>query len=141
MQLLPQLQWLAKTDYTHVYYVDLKPTIAEVRMFTPDADHPVDGGRFHWRVPHGWKLWKMCHRVRAPDDHQHCGVPRTFYSAFFVLDITNPEVDPKLLWTFSDVDLGLTTSTSDLGSRNPNSDAITSKINEKMVRGLRIRAK
>ena len=28
-QLLPQLQWLTRADYTHVYYVDLKPTAAE----------------------------------------------------------------------------------------------------------------
>ena len=59
------------------------------------------------------------------------GVPRTFYSAFFVLDITNPEVSPKLLWNFSDIDLGLTTSTPTVVRMNPKTDAITSKTNEK----------
>ena len=35
---------------------------------------------------------------------------RTFYSAYFALDITNPDQDPELLWSFSHEDLGLTTS-------------------------------
>ena len=43
-QLLPQLQWLTRADYTHVYYVDLKPTVTDVRIFTPDADHPNGWG-------------------------------------------------------------------------------------------------
>jgi type IV pilus assembly protein PilY1 len=38
------------------------------------------------------------------------GTNVTFYSAYFVLDITNPEVQPKLLWSYSDQNLGLTTS-------------------------------
>ena len=143
MQLLPQLQWLAKTDYTHVYYVDLKPTIAEVRMFTPDADHPGGWGTI---LIGGFRMGGSCGRCvigsgAPPMTTNIGGVPRTFYSAFFVLDITNPEVDPKLLWTFSDVDLGLTTSTPTVVRANPNSDAITSKINEKWYVGLRIRAK
>lgn len=43
-QLLPHLQWLTRTDYQHVYYVDLQPTIADVRIFTPDVDHPNGWG-------------------------------------------------------------------------------------------------
>ena len=38
------------------------------------------------------------------------GDTRTFYSAYFVLDISNPEKDPVLLWSFTDASLGLTTS-------------------------------
>jgi type IV pilus assembly protein PilY1 len=39
-------------------------------------------------------------------------VTRKFYSAYFVLDITNPDAagGPKLLWSFTDPSLGLTTS-------------------------------
>lgn len=33
---------------------------------------------------------------------------RTFYAEYFVLDITDPEQDPVLLWTFTDATLGLT---------------------------------
>src|SRR3989454_12441414 len=43
-QLLPHLQWLARADYTHVYYVDLKPKVTDARIFTPDADHPNGWG-------------------------------------------------------------------------------------------------
>ncbi|MBX3302762.1 MAG: hypothetical protein KF693_11160 [Nitrospira sp.] len=133
MQLLPQLQWLARTDYTHVYYVDLKPTVADVRIFTPDADHPGGWGTV---LIGGFRLGGSCGNCAAgsgapPMTVNIGGVPRTFYSAFFVLDITNPEVDPKLLWTFSDVDLGLTTSTPTVVRANPDADASTSQINEK----------
>ena len=133
MQLLPQLQWLAKTDYTHVYYVDLKPTIADVRIFTPDADHPGGWGTI---LIGGFRMGGSCGRCVAgsgapPMTATIGGVSRTFYSAFFVLDITNPEVDPKLLWTFSDIDLGLTTSTPTVVRVNPDTDAITSQVNEK----------
>ncbi|MGE3977031.1 MAG: pilus assembly protein [Nitrospira sp.] len=133
MQLLPQLQWLARTDYTHVYYADLKPTVADVRIFTPDADHPGGWGTI---LIGGFRMGGSCGRCvvgsgAPPMTATIGGVPRTFYSAFFVLDITNPEVDPKLLWTFSDIDLGLTTSTPTVVRTNPTGDAITSKVNEK----------
>ena len=133
MQLLPHLQWLAKTDYTHVYYVDLKPTIADVRIFTPDADHPGGWGTI---LIGGFRMGGSCGRCAVgtgapPMTTNIGGQPRTFYSAFFVLDVTNPEVSPKLLWTFSDVDLGLTTSIPTVVRMNPNTDAITSQVNEK----------
>ncbi len=35
---------------------------------------------------------------------------RTFLSAYFVLDITNPEYPPKLLWSFTHTNMGFTTS-------------------------------
>ena len=35
---------------------------------------------------------------------------RSFLSAYFVLDITDPEQPPKLLWSFTDTGLGFTTS-------------------------------
>ncbi|MBI3356134.1 MAG: hypothetical protein HY038_05085 [Nitrospirae bacterium] len=132
-QLLPQLQWLARTDYTHVYYVDLKPTIADARIFTPDADHPGGWGTI---LIGGFRMGGSCGNCvvgsgAPPMTTFIGGVPRTFFSAFFVLDITNPEVNPKLLWTFSDVTLGLTTSSPTVVRANPNGDAITSQVNEK----------
>src|SRR5207249_1359663 len=42
--LLPQLRWLTATDYDHVYFVDLTPKVTDVRIFTPDADHPGGWG-------------------------------------------------------------------------------------------------
>jgi type IV pilus assembly protein PilY1 len=59
------------------------------------------------------------------------GTARTFYSAYFVLDVTNPEVAPKLLWTFTDSGLGLTTSYPAVARMNPKTDASIDPTNEK----------
>src|SRR6185369_15631356 len=56
---------------------------------------------------------------------------RVFLSSYFVLDITNPEKDPVLLWTFRDMDLGLTTSVPAVLRVNPALDAKISSANEK----------
>lgn len=131
--LLPHLQWLARTDYTHVYYVDLKPTIADVRIFTPDADHPGGWGTV---LIGGFRMGGSCGNCLVgsgapPMTVTIGGVPRIFYSAFFVLDITNPEVSPKLLWSFSDANLGLTTSTPVVVRTYPDGDTATSTVNAK----------
>lgn len=132
-ELLPHLQWLARTDYTHVYYVDLKPTIAEARIFTPDADHPGGWGTV---LIGGFRMGGSCGNCAAgsgapPMTVSIGGVPRTFYSAYFALDVTNPEVDPKLLWVFSDSNLGLTTSYPAVARMNPKTDSPIDPTNEK----------
>jgi len=114
--LLPQLQWLTQIGYTHVYYVDLKPKVTDVRIFTPDADHPNGWGTI---LIGGFRMGGSCGACTAASGAPPMTVTadfgsgtqtRTFYSAYFVLDITNPEVSPKLLWVFTDSTLGLTTS-------------------------------
>lgn len=134
-ELLPHLQWLARTDYTHVYYVDLKPTITEARVFTPDADHPGGWGTI---LIGGFRMGGSCGQCAAgagapPMTTTIGGVSRTFYSAYFVLDITNPEdpAGPKLLWSFTDSGLGLTTSYPTVVRMNPDTDPLTSTVNEK----------
>lgn len=132
-ELLPHLQWLARVDYSHVYYVDLKPTITEARVFTPDADHPGGWGTI---LIGGFRMGGSCGQCAAasgapPMTATIGGASRTFYSAYFALDVTNPEVSPKLLWVFTDSGLGLTTSYPSVVRMNPDSDAITSTVNEK----------
>ena len=132
-ELLPHLQWLARVDYTHVYYVDLKPTITEARVFTPDADHPGGWGTI---LIGGFRMGGSCGQCAAasgapPMTATIGGTSRTFYSAYFALDVTNPEVSPKLLWVFTDSGLGLTTSYPSVVRMNPTTDAITSTANEK----------
>ncbi|MGQ0694423.1 MAG: pilus assembly protein, partial [Nitrospiraceae bacterium] len=132
-ELLPQLQWLARTDYTHVYYVDLKPKVSDVRIFAPDADHPDGWGTI---LIGGFRMGGSCGNCIAgsgapPMTATIGGIPRTFYSAYFVLDVTNPEVDPKLLWVFTDSGLGLTTSFPAIARMKPTSDPSTDKTNEK----------
>ncbi|SPP64893.1 putative Type IV pilus assembly protein PilY1 [Nitrospira lenta] len=132
-QLLPQLQWLARTDYTHVYYVDLKPTITEARVFTPDADHPGGWGTI---LIGGFRMGGSCGQCAsgsgaAPMTATIGGVSRNFYSAYFALDVTNPEVDPKLLWVFTDSGLGLTTSYPAVARMNPTTNSSIDPTNEK----------
>jgi type IV pilus assembly protein PilY1 len=134
-QLLPQLQWLTRADYTHVYYVDLKPTVADVRIFTPDADHPNGWGTI---LIGGFRMGGSCGNCAAgtgapPMVVNIGGTNRTFYSAYFVLDITNPDVDPKLLWSFSDAGLGLTIGTPSIMRMSPTADSKIDNTNAKWM--------
>jgi len=144
-ELLPHLKWLTQPDYTHAYYVDLTPKVTDVRIFTPDTDHPNGWGTI---LMGGFRLGGSCGACTSatgappmavtadfnddgdttdPDD------TRTFYSAFFVLDITNPESSdyPKLLWSYSNADLGLTTSVPSMLRVSPSGDSITDDTNAK----------
>ena len=132
-QLLPHLQWLTRADYQHVYFVDLQPTIADVRIFTPDTDHPNGWGTI---LIGGMRMGGSCRGAVSPAAVTcvgGTGAPpmsvtadfgsgvqtRKFYSAYFVLDITNPEVAPTLLMSFTDEGLGLTTSLPTVVRVNP----------------------
>ncbi len=105
--LLPHLYWLTEPNYEHAYYVDLKPRIFDAKIFTPDADHPggwgtvlVGGMRFG-----GGKINVDMNRL----DGNVTSSDRTMTSAFFVLDITNPEVPPTVLGEINFPHLGYTT--------------------------------
>jgi type IV pilus assembly protein PilY1 len=115
-QLLPQLLWLTRADYTHVYYVDLKPKVTDVRIFADDQDHPGGWGTI---LIGGFRMGGSCGSCLAGTGAPPMAVTadfgtgtqtRQFYSAYFVLDITNPEKEPVLLWSFAESSLGLTTS-------------------------------
>ncbi len=134
-QLLPQLQFLADPSYTHVYYVDLKPKVTDARIFTPDADHPNGWGTI---LIGGMRLGGSCGACVAATGAPPMTVTanfgsgiqtRTFYTAYFVLDITNPEKPPVLLWSFSDPTLGLSTSYPSVVRVNPSTDARASNTN------------
>jgi type IV pilus assembly protein PilY1 len=56
---------------------------------------------------------------------------RTFYSAYFILDITNPERNPVLLWSYSSPDLGFATSYPTVVRANPSTSPKTDGTNEK----------
>lgn len=111
---LPHLKWLTQTDYTHVYYVDLKPKITDVRIFN-DSGTSVSGlvdGQSGVSHPNGWgTILIMGMRLGGGAMNVTIGgSPRTFMSAYYVFDITDPEHPPKLLWRFTNTGLGLTTS-------------------------------
>ncbi|HET9961581.1 MAG TPA: hypothetical protein VFQ34_04555 [Nitrospiraceae bacterium] len=134
-ELLPQLEWLSRADYQHVYYVDLPIKVADVRIFTPDADHPNGWGTI---LIGGFRMGGSCGVCVSgsgapPMTVNIGGTDYTFYSAYFALDITNPQpgVAPKLLWSFSASTLGLATSVPAVVRVNPAGDAIASNTNAK----------
>jgi type IV pilus assembly protein PilY1 len=106
--LLPHLKWLTDPDYTHVFYVDLKPKVTDVRIFNDDAVHPNGWGTI---LIGGMRLGGGPYTFKEDFDHD-AGTPdeqRTFRSAYFVLDITVPG-SPVFLGEFTHPDLALTTS-------------------------------
>jgi type IV pilus assembly protein PilY1 len=138
-QLLPQLLWLTRSDYTHVYYVDLKPKVSDVRIFTPDSDHPNGWGTI---LIGGFRLGGSCGGCSAGTgappmqvtaDFGSGNQTRVFYTAYFALDITNPEKDPVLLWSFSVQDLGLSTSYPTVGRFYPHLAAKTDNAQAKWM--------
>jgi type IV pilus assembly protein PilY1 len=149
--LLPQLKWLTSPAYDHVYFVDLKPKVTDARIFDPaDPDHPggwgtilIGGFRLGGSCTHCNK-GKAAPRIVTADFNYDGDVTdtgngvngensdtRVFLSSYFVMDITNPEKDPVLLWTFKDKDLGLTTSYPAIIRMNPSGDTMTNATNEK----------
>ena len=105
--LLPHLQWLQDPNYTHVYYVDLKPKIVDARIFADDSTHPGGWGTvLIGGLRYGGKTY-------AVDDFNQDGIaddPAVASSCYFALDVTNPGA-PELLWEFNDPDhLGLTSA-------------------------------
>jgi type IV pilus assembly protein PilY1 len=54
---------------------------------------------------------------------------RSFFTAYFALDITNPEVPPTLLWVFTDSTLGLSTSVPTIVRVNPTAATKTDNTN------------
>ncbi len=98
--LLPHLKWLTDPEYTHVYYVDLKPKVADVKIFNADSVHVnkwgtiLIGGFNYGGKKIEWTSGNASYSA-SPE--------------YFALDITDP-LNPRLLWTFSDPDLGLSMS-------------------------------
>lgn len=115
----PHLKWNTMPGYTHVYDVDLKPKVSDVKIFEPDDKHVSGWGTILiGGLRYGGKDIKWCsldpdvlcaqnsdcNSVGAGTCTGGSGVPE-----YFALDITDPD-DPRVLWSFSDPDLGLTMS-------------------------------
>ena len=158
--LLPQLQWYARTDYTHVSYVDLKPKVTDVHIFTAEAacgggTTPTAAGCIH---PDGWgtiliaglRFGGSCGSCAAVSSGNNGGPvltvvadfngngnttdvndTRRFYSAYVVLDITDPDATPTVLGVYSASDLGLTTGYPTVARMNLSSDGNTTHTNSK----------
>jgi len=99
---MPHLHWLDDVNYQHAFYVDGDPQAFDVRIFD-DTDNTYPGG---W----GTILVVPMRMGGVPIDIVEGANTYTARSALVILDITDPEVPPKLLGEFTDIDLGFTTS-------------------------------
>lgn len=102
--LLPHLAWLADPDYQHTYFVDQMVRLTDARVFTPDADH-VNG----WGTIMIVGLRFGGGEIDVTDDFGSGSETKQFKSAYYCLDITNPD-SPKMMWRFTDNELGFTTT-------------------------------
>jgi type IV pilus assembly protein PilY1 len=110
--LLPHLYWLTDPNYQHVFYVDMKPKVFDAKIFANDATHPNGWGTV---LVGGMRFGGG--RIRTDKDHDGEYEPndatlpdQIMKSAYFVLDITDPESEPEVLAEISFDDLGFTTS-------------------------------
>jgi len=128
--LLSHLKWLADPDYiegTHVYYVDLKPRIFDVRLYEgADVGGPLNT---LWTTtmtpeqraerPNGWCTLLVGGMrfgggsITVSGDWNNNGVDddsdRVFSSSYFAIDITDPQ-KPIFLWERTYDNLGFSTS-------------------------------
>ncbi|HEU4686149.1 MAG TPA: PilC/PilY family type IV pilus protein [Nitrospira sp.] len=156
-EMLPHLRWLADPKYTHVYYVDLKPKVTDAKIFCQTAGSGVSAGPASCingqnNTTHhggwgtiligGFRFGGSCYvcpttgtgngraMTFTAQFNGSTNQERAFYSGYFVMDITNPEEEPKLLWTFTHQDLGFATSYPTVARVRPfDSNSKTSSTN------------
>jgi type IV pilus assembly protein PilY1 len=91
---LPHLKWLASPDYQHSYYVDMTPSIHDIKI----------SGEWRTVLLGGLRLGGR------PIENPSKGVlgeEPEFFSEVFCFDVTDPETPPKLLWRHGAKELGL----------------------------------
>ncbi|WP_026840072.1 pilus assembly protein [Citrifermentans bremense] len=105
---LPYLKYLTHPNYRHLYYVDGGITLADVQIGSGE-------GSDSWRTVliggmglGGATCVSGADCVPLPSG---TAADKVGYSSYFALDITAPE-KPKLLWEFSDPQLGFATAGS-----------------------------
>lgn len=91
--MLPHLRGLTETDYKHKYFVDLRPRIFDAQIFEPDSDHVNGWGTI---LVGGMRLGGAAINANELDGSEK-NDGREFISSYFILDITNPEIEPVLL--------------------------------------------
>ncbi|WP_321413287.1 PilC/PilY family type IV pilus protein [uncultured Desulfobacter sp.] len=111
--LLPHLYWLTETDYPHVYYCDLKPKIFEAKIL-PDDTHYTDSD-----TEPNWGTFLVVGmrfgggRIQADldktDGNTATASDPVMSSAYVIMDITNPELPPKVMAEIKLEGMGYTT--------------------------------
>ncbi|MBW2023488.1 MAG: hypothetical protein JRI51_11680, partial [Deltaproteobacteria bacterium] len=110
--LLPHLKWLPSPDYTHVYYVDLKPKVFDAKILPDDAHYSDSDSDDNWGTILLCGLNMGGKHIQAQGDFNNDGNAseiRGFYPSYVCMDVTDPK-NPRLLWERSYTDLEMTTS-------------------------------
>jgi type IV pilus assembly protein PilY1 len=103
--LLPHMKWLTRSDYPHMYYVDMTPKVTDARIFAADSSAYTSSTGTH---PYGWGT-VLVNGLRL-GGKSICTSGNVEHTAeYFALDITVPE-SPKLLWSWTPPDRGVTFS-------------------------------
>lgn len=107
--LLPHLKFLADPDYTHVFYVDLKPKVFDAKILAPGT-HYGSGLEKNWGTfllvglnLGGRQIWT--------NEFGGAGTATRYFSpSYALIDVTEPR-NPVLMWERNYSGLGLGTST------------------------------
>ena len=117
--LLPHLQWTARSDYSHVYYVDGAPAAYDVKIFgSGDQDHPggwgtilvVSMGYGGGSDENGIVVDTGKDGLAGANSDGNAQDDVRTKSAIVILDVTNPEIPPRLLAELSPPNLQYTKS-------------------------------
>ena len=111
--LLPHLKWLADPDYTHVYYVDLKPRVFDAKILDDDTHYIDTDTDPNWGTillvglrMGGKHIWA---EGDFDEDPSTADTTRHFYPTYVCMDVTDPR-NPRLLWERTYSELGMTMS-------------------------------
>lgn len=100
----PYLRYLASTGYCHIYFNDLSVRLVDASIGGSSALPTDTRAQADWKtiLIGGMRFGGGC-AGGTPD--KPATVTNVGYSAYYAIDITNPE-DPVPLWEFSDDDMG-----------------------------------
>ncbi|HEX8042295.1 pilus assembly protein [Candidatus Deferrimicrobium sp.] len=118
---LPYLQALQDNNYCHLYYVDLAPQVFDASIGGDNTAGNAISKDWRTVLIGGMRFGGACRDYVANVTNVKCSstnndnncvaspVPGGGLSSYFAIDVTNPAA-PKVLWEFSDSDLGFATT-------------------------------
>lgn len=123
--LLPHLRWLADPQYKHNFYVDGSPIVQDVKIFDADDTHP-DGWGTVLIAPFRFGGGPIS--VNTNPSTTTTATPQNSFSAYVVLDVTDPEQKPKLLAEITNTELSDSTVKCGTAAGAPSCADITKVI-------------
>jgi type IV pilus assembly protein PilY1 len=123
--LLPHLRWLADPQYKHNFYVDGSPIVQDVKIFTADTTHP-DGWGTVLIAPFRFGGGPIS--VNTNTSTTTTATPQNSFSAYVVLDVTDPEQAPKLMAEITNTELSGSTVKCGTAAGAPSCADITKVI-------------